>query len=463
MRITRAALWVVWVLGGALTAVHAIDPVRFALRSPWSSVVLETTAGCAGLLLAALSYGRWRQRSLLPDLLTCYALTLLASANVAFSLLPIVATQDATRPAVRGAALVCGVTAALLFAAASLLPERTVAARRAHLDLPLVVLAVVLVAATLAVVASSFTDLFSGLTGAPSAEATGDRGEVAVTVLQLVAATSFMVASLGFARRGRVRADPFRGWLAVAAAFWALARANYAVTPAKAALFLTLGDWLRLAAYLVIVVAAVGELMNYWRRLADMAVLEERRRIARELHDGLAQELAFIASQTTLLVRRNPESQRHLLLRGAAERALDESRRAIAALTQPIDEPLHVALAQTAEEVGGRLGARVHLELSDHVRVNSEARESLLRITREAVTNAVRHGQASSVTVSLANHDGVTLEIADTGRGFDPEDLEHLSGRLGMKSMQERAQAMGAHLEVTSRPYRGTVVRVRLP
>jgi signal transduction histidine kinase len=249
---------------------------------------------------------------------------------------------------------------------------------------------------------------------------------------------------------------------ASATTLWALARANYVLTPGRLGSSVTVGDWLRLAAYGVLIVGAVRELRAYWSRLAEAAVLEERRRIARELHDGLAQELAFIVSQANLLARAGT-SPRHSLLRAAAERALDESRRGIAALTRPTDEPLAVTIAQTAEEVGGRLGARVHLELQDHIRLGNDEREALVRITREAVTNAVRHGEAGTVTVRLANHDGVLLEILDNGRGFDPDEADHLSGRLGLQSMEERAAQIGATFELASRPYKGTSVRVRIP
>jgi signal transduction histidine kinase len=67
------------------------------------------------------------------------------------------------------------------------------------------------------------------------------------------------------------------------------------------------------------------------------------------------------------------------------------------------------------------------------------------------------------VTVRLRNRDGVTLEVLDNGRGFDPGDLDHLSGRLGLASMRERAARIGGSLQITSRRYGGTRVRVQIP
>jgi signal transduction histidine kinase len=192
-------------------------------------------------------------------------------------------------------------------------------------------------------------------------------------------------------------------------------------------------------------------------------VLEERRRIARDLHDGLAQELAFIASQTRVLAN-SPDPEGIGLVVRAAERALDESRRAIAALTRPVDERLDIALAQQAEELSGRLGVRVLLDLEAIGSVSSDAREGLLRIAREAITNAGRHGRPSKIKVQLENHDGVTLRVTDDGRGFRVDDPRvYVGGRYGIAGMRERAEALGGSLRLESRPHVGTKVEVRVP
>jgi signal transduction histidine kinase len=227
---------------------------------------------------------------------------------------------------------------------------------------------------------------------------------------------------------------------------------------------LNVGDWLRLAAYGVAVVAAASEFTGYWRRLADTAVLEERRRIARDLHDGLAQELAFIATQSRGLVVGAKERDRVEMIARSAERALDESRRAVAALTRRIDEPLDAALAQQAEELGGRMGVRVLLDLEPGIDVSHDKREALVRIAREAITNAGRHGRPSKISVSLANGDGILLRISDDGRGFRVDDPKVYAGdRWGVAGMRERALALGGRCEVTSRPYGGTKVEVWVP
>ncbi len=460
MRLNRIALWLVWLGGGGITAVHAARPAGFALHSPSSSAVFETVAAGGALLLSAMTYGRWRERRLLSDVVTCYAFTTLAAGNVLFALLPLMAGSDAVRPGIRVAAFVCGAAAAAVFALASVVPERET---RHRPRLTVLLLVVMLSVAALAAVGWASRDTFPGLTGPASTEASGDAGDVGVAVMQALSALAFLLASARFASRRRPVADQFYGWLAVTTALWALSRVNYVFTPAHEVNFISIGDWLRLAAYSVAVVAVAFELNGYWRRLAESAVLEERRRIARDMHDGLAQELAFIATQSRALTGQG-STERAELVAKSAERALDESRRAIAALTRPVDEPLDVALAQQAEELGGRMGVRVLLDVEPVGRVDSDKREALLRIAREAITNAGRHGRPTKISVHLANHDGISMRVSDDGRGFRPDDPRMYAGdRWGIAGMRERAEALGGLFLIESRPFGGTRVEVWVP
>jgi signal transduction histidine kinase len=463
MRAIRVALGAVWVLGGALTVLHARYPTGFALVSPASPAVMETIAACGASLLAVLSYGRWRERRLTPDLVTCSAFSVLATGNVVLALVPIIAGPDYVRPSVRVAAIAAGSVSALLFVAASVVPERPSRLLSPQWDGPVIAISVLVIAGVITLVASLTSHSFSDLTGAPSTEATGDSRDIVVTLVQSLAAGAFAIASIRFFRRGRRNTDPFYGWLAVTAVLWALARANYAFTPEVVVSRLTVGDWLRMAAYAVAIVAAASEFMTYWRRLAETAVLDERRRIARDLHDGLAQELAFISTQTHALAKSTGNDNAGMVAR-AAERALDESRRAIAALTRVVDEPLDVALAQQAEELSGRLGVRVLLDLEPVSGVAHDTREALLRIAREAITNAGRHGRPTKITVHLSNHGGITLRISDDGRGFLVDDPRvYAGGRYGVAGIRERAEALGGSVRLQSRPYLGTKVEVWVP
>jgi signal transduction histidine kinase len=150
------------------------------------------------------------------------------------------------------------------------------------------------------------------------------------------------------------------------------------------------------------------------------------------------------------------------MLTSAAERALHESRRAIVALTRPLDEPLDVVLAQAAEDVAERVGLEVRPQLAMGVHVDRATSEALARIVREAVTNAACHGRASVVVVELESDNGLVLRVADDGDGFEPERSVR-PGAYGMVSMRERAQALGGRLRVESAPGRGTTISVEIP
>ena len=153
-----------------------------------------------------------------------------------------------------------------------------------------------------------------------------------------------------------------------------------------------------------------------------------------------------------------------LQIANAAERGLDESRRVIATLTRPLDEPLDVVLSEAVKAVADREGATVALSLDPDVHVPPDVREALVRIAREAVTNAARHGDARVVRVELENSNGLRLRIVDDGRGFDSTATRRRrSGGFGFTSMADRARAIGGTLHVKSRLGTGTSVEVELP
>lgn len=211
--------------------------------------------------------------------------------------------------------------------------------------------------------------------------------------------------------------------------------------------------------------ALASELRRRDRRLVERAAMAERRRIARDLHDGLAQELAFIATQSQRLGRSEESQERTVAqLKAAAERALHESRIAIAVLTAADGATLESLIVRTADTFGARFPLEVEYDLQPGIAVDDERRSALLRILHEALTNAVRHGRAERVRVQLSTENGgVRLQVADEGAGFDPIAAAEREDRLGLRSMRERAEMLGGSCEIRSRPGEGTVVEARLP
>ena len=199
-------------------------------------------------------------------------------------------------------------------------------------------------------------------------------------------------------------------------------------------------------------------------RHVNAAVERERRRIARDIHDSLAQDLAFIAARVRALERDPTASVRLDHLAIAATRALEHSRTTISTLTRPLDEPLDAALARNATEVAERHGGHADLHLQPGVVVPPATRESLVMILREAVANAMRHGRAGSVDVSLSQQSWLRLRVTDDGRGFDAAArAARPDAGFGLQSMEERAQALGGGLVVRSAPGAGTTIEVVLP
>ena len=209
--------------------------------------------------------------------------------------------------------------------------------------------------------------------------------------------------------------------------------------------------------------AVVRELVAYGRQHAECAVAGERRRLARELHDGVAQELAFIVSQASSLARNERPSGgplRNIVM--AAERAMVDARRSILTLTTNDEPPLVEAMLEQASQWAARAGLQLEIEIAEEIDTTPEVEHALLRIVQEAISNAVRHSGATKLTVSVSQRDGsVTARISDDGRGFDARRGSSLaSAGFGLLSMTERAAESGGRLSLESEPGQGTVVEV---
>jgi len=179
-------------------------------------------------------------------------------------------------------------------------------------------------------------------------------------------------------------------------------------------------------------------------RLAERRVRAERLRLARELHDGVAQELALIA-----LLAGHEEGQAASAIEAAAVRGLDECRQMIATLRGESPPGLNGGLAEALRALGAREGIAIDIRVSAHVELDAQARFELLRIVTESVRNAVRHGAATRVEVELAEDGGeLVLRISDNGSGFDLDQV--VTGRYGLVGMRERAQGLGGALTVSS-------------
>lgn len=452
------------VVGLALvgTVLISLTPgLKLAYRSDETHIAIETAASVVATLAALLFAGRALRASSRTDLILAASLAVLAATNLLFSVLPSLIEAEpgrfATWAPVGGRLL--GATG---FAAAALLPDRRLAAPRSAAVKGFG--AAALTVALIALVAVIFADdLPRGIDPDLSPESAARPrivGHWSVLSLQLAALVLYTGAAVGFLRRAERERDGLLLWVAMAAGLSAVARLNYFLFPTLYSEWVYVGDFLRLASYIALLVGLGRELLRYQRRAADAAVFEERRRVARELHDGLAQELAFIRSEGARL---SGSSDRGVMrMATAAERALGEARMAISALTTPLGEPLDATLRRAAENVAGRMGASVEVECTGKPQIATATRHGIERIVREASSNAVRHGQAKNLRIEIDAGKTVRVAVIDDGRGFDTE-AERSRDSFGMISMRERAEGMEGTLTVRSQPGQGTTVELVVP
>lgn len=218
-------------------------------------------------------------------------------------------------------------------------------------------------------------------------------------------------------------------------------------------------------------VAAQRQRLREVNMRALAAAEDERKRIARELHDGTAQTLAALRVRLRL-ARSTPDSvAREAQLEEIAEEigaAIEEVRRMARGLRPPALDMLGLAPAieSHARTLAAAGGLHLDLTLEDEGRALSpEAELAVYRIVQEALSNVVRHANASAVYVALRRtDDAVEAVVRDNGRGFTLDGTLTDGARgLGLFGMQERASYLGGTVAITSTPGRGTTVRVRVP
>jgi signal transduction histidine kinase len=202
---------------------------------------------------------------------------------------------------------------------------------------------------------------------------------------------------------------------------------------------------------------------------ARRAEEEERRRIGRELHDDTAQSLLLLRLQLEMLQREAPPLlyERLEQSRTITERAIEDLRRTIAALSPALLERL--GLASALRQLGGRFRrahrARVEIRVSRAwAQLPPPAREVVYRVAQESLRNISKHSRATRVNLCLRSADKTfRLSIRDNGAGFDAQSAPGKPLSFGLAGMRERAALLGGSLEVRSRPGKGAIVMLVLP
>jgi signal transduction histidine kinase len=429
--------------------------LHFAYQRAVLHVVLETGASLIGVLTAFLLFGRHRPRARLNELLLVCGLAVLVLSNIS-ALTGLVMMGWTPHKLAVCAAFAGRWVGGLLLAIAAFAPQR-------QLRRPGPLIAGIAGFATAALLAAATVAMLIWRVS-PGLDFTGRwelHGHPVLLALELAAAVLYAMAAVGFLKCCQRHEDEFFGWLAGAAVLASAMHVQYffsfysPLSPRWA----QTGDALRFSFFTALLVGCLREIWSYWRTLSAVAVAEERRRIARDLHDGLAQELAYLARNLDSLHQETGGTRLGRLLR-AAERAQQESRRAISTLAAPAEQAVEVALARSIGEIADRFHVGLELDLAGNVHLPAARAEALVRIACEAVANAARHSGASQVSVRL-RCDGprVRLRVSDTGCGFDATVT---GGGFGLVSMRERARSAGGELHVSAAPGVGSQVEAVL-
>ena len=447
----RARLWLLSVLALAPALVLLIDFI------PSASHISPTLRATGETVMTLFAFGgAWRMRAQfgssrrLRDLLLLGALLTLGITTLFSRALP--AALDLGDGAQSAVGALWGelFVAAAFAAAAFASPDRLIAGRRS-----------VAIVAALSAVAVAVSELGGLLL---SRGFVGSAHRPLLVVLVFLTTGLFICGALMFASMNRRDDDGLRGLLAAGAVLLAAASFSHVGLPLlaaqRAAQRVSSLEVVRLLAFAVLLAAALRQELQVRGIQTQAAANAERRRVAQDLHDGLAQDLAFIAAHGA---RMGADLGGEHPVAIAARRALATSRSAIAELSDPAALSPQEAFEAIAYELRDRFQIKiaVHADLEDDVA--PDAREQLTRIAREAIANAARHGGAKNVVVSLRrSYPGVVLRVSDDGSGIGQPSAPALEG-FGLRSMRERAASLGGQLTVRQPRKRGTELEVLLP
>jgi signal transduction histidine kinase len=271
-------------------------------------------------------------------------------------------------------------------------------------------------------------------------------------------AVLWLVALVGFAVRYRRHGRDLDSWMCLSVTLGLFAELHLLLTPVVSSDQILLGDFLRLVAYGVL-------LVGVWRAIADAefgrAVADERARVARDIHDGLAQYLFAITTQVSMLESGGSLEQVLPRLKRASVAAQQEARFAVLALSSAGGTArFDSALRRYVDVLTADGELDVELDVDGGVRLAPDEQIEVFRIVQEGLGNARRHAGARHVEVAISHRAGRRIvSVRDDGVGFD--EASATDGQ-GLENMRQRAEAIEGRLSLRSAPGRGTAIEVVL-
>jgi signal transduction histidine kinase len=445
---TRSML-VIAVLSGIAVAVALLRPVHAV--NPGARAALETATTLSAIFSAGLLMANLGRRRHVPDLLLLCALLAMLLVDFVYRAAPAL-LGGAGLESHGWARLGCELVVSLAFAAAAFAPRRTIPdPGRGPVTWAVVAGAGTLLGVLLAQLAGSHW-VPSTLRDVGIA---GNASHPVVLAVHIAAAAVLIVSALAFVARSR-RGELDGGLLAAASFLLAGASLQSLAMPVTATDWVTPREGLRLAACALLLAGAYARHARIRREEAHAALGAERERIARDLHDGLVQDLACIAAQGQRLdAKLGPE---HPLM-VATRHALATSRGALADLWASTAPSTEAALRMIADELEHRYGVEVEVRIETDTALTADddlappQRDHLVRIAREAIVNAALHGTARHVDVVLLRRGrDLLLRVSDDGRGI----TDAARSGFGLRTMRARAASLGGQLSAHPRADGGT-------
>jgi signal transduction histidine kinase len=467
----------------AASAYVAVTGIHAHAILPAVDLVLDTIAAVVCIALTTLAWARFQERQVAAAVYHAAAFLALATAFGVAVLVSVGSAAGLAAPD-QPQALVFAVSqlaAAILFVIAGISTRR-----RTYGWHPLWILTAPTLAVLLAaLIGRWFGPLpsaleiltFTDATGLPHITPFGAVVHVATSVL-------FFIGAYASRRLWRSNHAVIDGWIAVGLVFAGFAELHWTFYPSAHPGQVSTADLLRLACSACLLAGLASAFRASQRELrmanvelaglrdaeVERAAMEERTRLARELHDGLAQDLWLAKLRVGELVGMDglpPEARRSAESAVAAiDIGLADAREAVATLRSSSHDDAGFCnlVRRTAEDHGDRFGLRVEytFEGTHTASISARTQAEVLRIVQEALSNVARHAGATVVGVRLViRDDRITLRIADNGRGFDTKAI----GRegYGLVSMRERASSIGGRLRISSRVGSGTPVALTAP
>jgi signal transduction histidine kinase len=435
---------------GAGLALFVTNPVlRTTWQLPAARLVLDTLVALAAILVAALAGVRFSVEGRKLDLILCAGFTVLALGTTFFSIVPVLGGND-VHPVEAWARLGCRLLGWGLIAYAPWARGRVNARERAMVN--------ALAGFALLVFAIWLFCRWMGPALPPLLSFTTVDAPPAVTSVLAIQAMVSLLAMVGFGYRFWQHGEDLDRWLALAATLALFAELHYVFTPVVSSRYVSEGDFLRLLSYGVL-------LVGVWRAIRSAefgrAVADERARLAREIHDGLAQYLFAISTHAAMLEGGAPPETLIPKLKEATLAAQREARFAVLALSSASGTaPFDAAIRRYVEFLTADGNLEVDLEIDPAIRLAPDEQIEVFRIVQEGLGNVRKHANATHAEVRISERNGQRLvTVTDDGQGFSGEGTP--AGQ-GLKNIRARAAAIDGGVEVRSEMGRGTAVEVLL-